>query len=181
MPRTWILRALAAILAAGVITARGAEIPEYRLKAELIERFTRFVDWPADKSADESVFTICVFESNPFGPALEEVAASRRIKNHPVEVLEVSRVTELAACRVLFIPSRASDSLEKILMRTKTKPVLTVGDTPGFGERGVLINFYLERENVRFEINEAAVRKSGLEMSSRLLKLARILPGEGQR
>lgn len=181
MPRTWLSRVLAGILATVAVAARGGEIPEYRLKAELIERFTRFIEWPAGKLEEETVFGICVFQSNPFGLALEEIVSSRRIKNRPADIQVIARVTEIEPCRVLFIPGAASDSLDKILLRTRGKPVLTVGDTAGFGERGVLINFYLEKENVRFEINEGAVRKSGLEMSSRLLKLARILPGDEHR
>lgn len=181
MPGSWFSRCLAGVLLAAMSSATGAEIPEYRLKAELMERFTRFIDWPAGKGDDDTVFRICVYQSNPFGASLDEMAASRKIKNRPADVAVVSRVTDLEPCRILFIPASAAESLDKILLRTKDKPILTVADTPGFGERGVLINFFLQQENVRFEINEGSLRKSGLEMSSRLLKLARILPGEEHR
>ena len=48
---------------------------------------------------------------------------------------------------------------------------------PGPNEQpaGVLINFYTTADTVRFEINEAAVEKSGLKVSSKLFKLAKVI------
>ena len=54
--------------------------------------------------------------------------------------------------------------------------VLTVADTPGFAERGVMINFFITREDkVRFEANLEEAENSGLRLSSQLLKLATIV------
>jgi hypothetical protein len=53
------------------------------------------------------------------------------------------------------------------------KPVLTVGDSQGFAERGVLINLFEDRGYLRFDINTAAVQASPLKFSSRLLRLGR--------
>jgi hypothetical protein len=53
--------------------------------------------------------------------------------------------------------------------------VLTVGDTAGFAERGVLINLQRQDSRLGFEINLAQARRSGLRFSSKLLKLGRIV------
>jgi hypothetical protein len=42
-----------------------------------------------------------------------------------------------------------------------------------------MVNFFLERNKVRFEINDAAVHREGLNISSQLLKLARIVKEDG--
>jgi hypothetical protein len=65
-----------------------------------------------------------------------------------------------------------------ILSCTGNKPILTVSDTKGFAEKGVLINFYMMGDKIKFEINEKAVHESGLVMSYRLLNLARIVHQE---
>jgi hypothetical protein len=51
-------------------------------------------------------------------------------------------------------------------------PVLTVSDMPGFIEHGGMVQFVLENDNVRFEVNLSAANKSGLALSSQLLKVA---------
>jgi len=50
-----------------------------------------------------------------------------------------------------------------------------VADSGGFAEAGVLINFYTTSDTVRFEINETAVDRSGLKISSKLFKLAKVV------
>ena len=58
-------------------------------------------------------------------------------------------------------------------MIIENKPILSIGDTQGFCERGVLINFYRLGKKLRFEINLPAVKKSGLTFRAQLIKLAR--------
>jgi hypothetical protein len=58
--------------------------------------------------------------------------------------------------------------------------ILTIGDTKGFGESGVMINFLTKENKVRFEINLAAARRAGLKISSKLLSLATIVYSRGQ-
>jgi hypothetical protein len=53
--------------------------------------------------------------------------------------------------------------------------MLTVGDTDGFARQGVMINFYLEQEKVRFEINPRAAAEVGIRPSAKLLQLGRIV------
>jgi hypothetical protein len=58
--------------------------------------------------------------------------------------------------------------------------ILTIGDTEGFGEKGVMINFIIRDNKVRFEINPEAARRAGLTISSKLLSLATIVHSRGQ-
>ncbi len=154
--------------------ASRAQVPEYALKAEFLERFTRFVEWPVASPAG-APFVLGVYGSNPFGGYLAEIAASRRIKGRPAEVRLVSRPEDTERCDLLFIPASERRAIASVLAHTASRPVLTVSEVEGAAERGVLINFYVSDANLRFEINDAAVRKSGLSFSSRLLKLARVL------
>ncbi len=53
--------------------------------------------------------------------------------------------------------------------------VLTVGESPGFAERGGVIRFILVEDKVRFEINQGAGEIAGLRLSGQLLKLATLV------
>ena len=54
--------------------------------------------------------------------------------------------------------------------------MLTVGEWPQFTENGGMINFVLENNKIRFQINDQAARGAGLKISSKLLNLA-VRPG----
>jgi len=55
--------------------------------------------------------------------------------------------------------------------------VLTVGDTKGFAELGGIINFVLDNDRVRFEVNRKAAEQAGLKISSKLLIVAKLVIG----
>ena len=59
--------------------------------------------------------------------------------------------------------------------------MLLVGEQDGFATQGGLINFYLEQNRVRFEINPGEARRREVRISSKLLGLARIVGEEAPR
>jgi len=154
-----------------------AQQSEYTIKAVFLEHFTRFIDWPeSSEIADTSFpFFLTVIGENPFDSILEQIYAEQRIKKRKVEIRYISSPDEITDCHMLFISSSAEEILPEILSTTRNKPILTVSDTNGFAAKGVLINFFLEGNKIKFEINEKAVHESGLIMSYRLLSLARIV------
>ena len=81
--------------------------------------------------------------------------------------------------QVLFIAVSESGNIRQILDGIEGSTVLTIGDTEGYAEQGVMVNFYLEDNMVRIEINIDAARRAGLNISSQLLKLARIVNQHG--
>ena len=83
-----------------------------------------------------------------------------------------------AAIFYLF-QNQKKNKLHKIISLTRDKPILTISDAKGFAKNGDLMDFYTHDNLIRFEVNEKAVRESGLSMSYLLLKVARIVkPGE---
>lgn len=154
-----------------------AQQSEYTIKAVFLEHFTRFIDWPESvEIADAShPFYVGIIGENPFGSILDQIYAEQKIKNKKVEIRYFSTPDEIIDCHILFISTANKEILPEILMHTKDKPILTVSDTEGFAENGVLINFYLAGNKIKFEINERAVHESGLVMSYKLLSLAKIV------
>jgi len=54
----------------------------------------------------------------------------------------LERPDGLEACQILFVGAAAGGSLDAIVRGTAGKPILLVGDTPGFAGRGVAIELY---------------------------------------
>ena len=53
--------------------------------------------------------------------------------------------------------------------------MLIVGESAGFAQRGAAVNFFIEANKIRFEINVDAARQRGLKISAKLLTLAKIV------
>jgi hypothetical protein len=154
-----------------------APAPEYQVKAEFIERFTRFIDWPSSAfPSQEAPFVVCVWGSGALAEQLELLVTRRRIKDRSVRVVHVGSGDKLTACHLLYVAPMERDAVRSITALTRGKAILSVGDQPGFAVDGLLINLILDDKGfVRFEINREAARVSGLKISAKLLRLARIV------
>lgn len=152
-------------------------VPAFEVKAEFIERFTRFIDWPDSAFASaSSPFVVCVWGSGALATQLEQVVAHRRIKSRPVRVLHVASSDRLAPCQILYVAAVERDVLRGITAKTRGRSILSVGDQPGFAQEGLLINLVVDGDGfVRFEINRDVARASGLKISAKLMRLARLV------
>jgi hypothetical protein len=52
---------------------------------------------------------------------------------------------------------------------------LTIGEADGSGRGGAIINFALDQGQVRFDVNRTAAEQRGLRLSSKLLRIARLV------
>lgn len=157
------------------------EYDEYTVKAVFLERFTRFIKWPTDAEIDNisKPFVIAVIGKNPFGSNLHNIYSKRKIRDKRVKIIYISRVNQIAGSHILFIAESEKKRLQSIISYSKEKHVLTIGDSNGFAEKGVLFNFYTASNQIKFEINEKAVRESGLSINYLLLNVARIVDPAG--
>ncbi len=79
---------------------------------------------------------------------------------------------EIKTCDLVFVAASERSHLNAILKPLRNEPILTIADTPGFLERGGIINFATVGRHIKFEINTADVRRAKRDMRSRLLRLA---------
>jgi hypothetical protein len=148
---------------------------EYALKAAIIYKITKFIEWPEDSPLSASPeFTIGIVGTDPFGEAIEKTIGNRPIHDKPVAIKRFGPQDPIAPCHVLFISPSEQPRLNKILEDCQGMPTLTIGEMPQFTQRGGILNLYKEDLRIRFEINLEAAEESGLEISVQILKLARI-------
>ncbi len=104
-----------------------------------------------------------------------DTIAGKIIRGKTLQIKRIKSLQNIKDGNLLFITSAEKHNLDNIINSVRGLSILTIGDTKGFAERGVMINLYIEDESVRVEINVEASRYEGLEISSKLLKLARIV------
>jgi len=145
---------------------------EYDLKAAYVYNFGKFVRWPASVVSAAGEFPLCVLGRNPFGPSLDNTVKGESIEGKSLSVRYMSSVSEANGCRILFVSESEEHRIESILAEVGKRPMLTVSDIPDFVDRGGDIEFVNVGEKIRFKVNRAAAEKSGLTLSSDLLKVA---------
>jgi hypothetical protein len=154
---------------------------EYDIKAVYLYHFSNFIEWPARELATDAAapFVIGVYESNPFGGALERVSQKKKVRGRPIEIRTVSTIPEALACQIVFIPKTVPLAKQNALLKaTSDRPVLTVGETSDFIARGGNVEFFLEGNKVRFAFGAEAAKRSGLTVSPKLLTIAKIVTDE---
>lgn len=165
---------LAIMLLLSFLSGNGAHAQrptEYEVKAAFIYNFAKFVEW--QKPADEAL-PLCIIGDDPFGSAIKNVEG-KTVAGKRIAVRRIKSLEELKGCQMLFISSSEKRKLGEITGLAKDIGILTISDTENFAEKGVVINLYMEEDNVRFEINIDAASDARLKINSRLLSLARIV------
>lgn len=149
---------------------------ENQVKAKYLYNFARFVDWPDEVFPDDKTpITIGVICEDPFGIDLNKTVEGKRINGREFRIKRFERLENVEYCHILFVGSCSRDVRQRILDQLKILPILTVGDADRFASDGGMINFIKMGEDVRFEINNEAAKRSGLILSPRILKMARIV------
>ena len=149
---------------------------EYQLKAAFLYNFAKFVEWPDDNFADASApMVFCILGEDPFGGSLEAVVHDKNINGRGIIVHRAEKLSGLEICHVLFVSESWRGGLGDIFNALAESDILTVGDRDRFAHDGGMINMVRKRNKIRFQINQLAVTRTGLEMNYRLLTLAEIV------
>jgi hypothetical protein len=183
------------LLPAAQSLAESSSSREYQIKAAFLYNFLMFVDWPPEKMGDNSQpIIIGIIGNAPFGDAFEPLK-DKQVNNRNVIVKRFKGLEELKKsseaernqaiedikkCHLLYICRSEQAVLKEIIDLIKDRNVLTVGNMDKFLESNGMINFVLEEDKIRFEINLTAAKQAKLQIRSQLLRLAKRVIGEEQ-
>lgn len=148
---------------------------EYQIKAGFLYKFLFFVEWPEEvTSQSEDAITIGIIGQDPFGNSFEAVEG-RIIQERKLVIQRFAKDTpseSLKHCHILFISASFKEDIKKILQSMRDHPVLTVSEVEGFLELGGMLNFIVQEDRVRFEINRGVADAVGITFRSKLLRVA---------
>jgi len=161
------------ILMVATAKAQGSgDVREFQKKAESINNFIKFVDWPVRKFPQpDTPFVIGVYGADNISSLLQESIQERLIKGRPVVIKHLQNKEELRSCHVLFISRSERDRLGPILAEVRRENVLTVGECDNFLDKGGVINFVNVGGQLHFQISTDAAAREKLNVSSHLLQL----------
>ncbi len=164
--------------------AEGTAASEYAVKAAIIFKIAKFVSWPKQAFSNHSEpLTLCLQEDDPIATAISALDGklihgrmisakyfdSSRHQNHDDDPITSSD------CQILLLTNTRSEQQLALLDATAGQPVLTIGDSDQFIDRGGIIGLEIEKNRIQFAINIAASENAGLGISAQLLQLAKIM------
>ena len=163
----------------GAIPLNSANLPtirEYQIKAVYLYNFANFIKWPrATFESSSAPFQICVLGDDPFRTQLDLVVENEKIKGRVVKIQRIHYVEESDSCQIVFVSQSKQRYQAHIFAYLQQRPVLTVSDIENFATKGGMVQFYHRGNKIRFIIAPQAVRGAGLQASSRLLQIAKIV------
>ena len=146
---------------------------EYMLKAGFLYNFARFAYWDT-KLETTHEFTICSPDKY-FIDIANSALKNRTIKNLPLHnKLITLKEVKVSACNMLFITSNTFTQWQNTTP-SELNNIMVIGETDSFIENGGHIRLFLSSGKIRFEIAPKKLKDSGITMSSKVLRLARIV------
>lgn len=150
---------------------------EYDVKAAFVLNFIRLTEWPDGALSNPSLpLTITVLGDSPIATALE-AAASKPVKGHTLLVRRVATLNDIGSCHVLFIAEAASSLAAAAVRAAGASGVLTISESSEGDTPDAVISFFLDNSRVGFDVNRDAAARAGMELSTRLLGVARHVHG----
>jgi hypothetical protein len=146
---------------------------ELQVKAAYLFNFARYVEWPQQTG----VVIIGVVGHDPIVDALEKIVAGKTVKGRPYRVKVIGPHETLDRCAVVYVPRAESRHVQRTMTAVAGKAILTVSDVESFSKYGGMVEFLLMDETLKFKINLGAAEKSGLRISSELLRVAYEIKG----
>jgi hypothetical protein len=166
-----IIFSLAMIFVVGGVAAQ--ERPTHEIHAAMLYNFIKYVQWPNESEAGD--FVVGVFgEEKVFG-TLKQWYDGKPKGTKKYVIKQLTTAAEAADCAVVYLGKGKSRDFENIKNSIGTKPVLTITDGAGLGQKGSCINFKIVDGKLKFELNQASVTSSNLKVSGQLTSMAIML------
>lgn len=131
-------------------------------------KIIHFVDFPNNAKPD----SFCVIEDDLLGVTLSQMQASSG-NYKGLSIKKKNATSPLDECDVIFFGPQSEEFIRAISHSLKNKPVLTLSNVSTALEKGVMIGFVETENSVTIDISLANTKSSGLNISSKLLNVAR--------
>ncbi|MBF0369863.1 MAG: YfiR family protein [Magnetococcales bacterium] len=171
---------LLCLLVAGEAFPRDERQVAYAVKAALIFKLAKFIDWPKNVVQSETLH-FCLVGPDRFGTSLKTLVRK------PVKGMQVINLggrgeeTGLDGCQIVFFSDDNPEKQQTLLLQYGRHPMMTISDQPGFLQRGGMLYLGRKGKKMAITINRSAVQRSGLQVSALLFQLSLVvtddLPG----
>jgi YfiR/HmsC-like len=151
---------------------------EQTVLAALALNIVRFTTWPSEIQTQMPTINFCVVGDNVTQQSFSSID-NKPVGDKTLRIIFLSRLRNYDECHVLYISELKENFLLQVFAETKQRPLLTIGESYEFAVQGGMIGLENVDGKINMNVNLAVVHGSKLNISSRLLKLAKIIGDKG--
>lgn len=171
-PRTlrraaWLCGLAAAMLAAPALPQ---PVGDSELKAAFVFNFAVFTQWPQDALAGGTPLLLCASPGNAMLGALGQLN-DKLVNGHRIALRPA--LAPVRGCHVLVLDRADRERWAQLKHELAGAPVLTVSDDRVISADGAVIGLSADERRIGFDVDLGAARLARLNLSSKLLRLAR--------
>ncbi len=157
-----------AISLAGVASAQ--EKPMHEIHSAMLYNFIKYVQWPNE--ADGGEFIVGVLGEDDVFNTLKQWYDGKPKGSKKYVIKKLTSIADAATCSVVYLGKGKSSQFEEIKGSIAGKPVLTITNGNGLGQKGSCINFKIIDGKLKFEMNQGTFSTANLKVSSQLSSMA---------
>ena len=147
--------------------AAAQPVAEHDMKAAFVFNFAVFTEWPADVLAPNAPLHRCVGAASPRAQSLAQLQ-DRVVNGHALTVRTAA--AGVRGCHLLVLDKPDRERWPGWRRELGAATVLTISDDR---RDGAVILLTVDQDRIAFEVDLAAARAARLNLSSKLLRLAR--------
>lgn len=141
-----------------------------KIKSVFVYNFTKYIDWPAPYK--QGNFIIGVLGSTSMLTELSTMAATKKVGSQTLEVKMFPSPEAVGKCHILYVSADMASNFKEITNKIKGNSTLLVTEKSGLAKQGAAINFVVQDNKQKFELNKSNAEKYDLSISSTLTSLA---------
>lgn len=150
-------------------------LEEHAVLAALTFNIVRLTSWPESSPANANEeLQLCLVGDNVVQQSFLSIDR-KNFGKKTLNVINMTRLRNLKQCQVLYISELKQNLLQQVFVELNNEPILTIGESHQFAATGGMVGLENVNGKINILVNLAVVRQSGLNISSRLLKLAHIV------
>lgn len=139
-------------------------------QAMFIYNFSRLIEWPVN--AKSGNFVIGVLGKSDVYTSLSGFVSGKKVGNQDISVKHFNNINEISQCHILFVSFGKSGQMPEIISQVKNNYNLVIGEKKDLINNGAAINFVIDDNKLRFQLNAANAEKYQLKISKSLQEMA---------
>lgn len=156
------------------IAQEGDRSVEGKLEAAFLYQFTKFIEWPSTALGGD--FKVVVLGDRELATLVTATMEGKSVGTAVIQTTYRESLAGLAkAPQILVLPQGSHPKILEDLKKLNPEGCLVVSFGAGMGVAGAHVNFYLQDDHLKFEINKAAADLSHLIFSAQILRLGQIV------
>jgi hypothetical protein len=139
----------------------------------IVKNFMRYSTWP-ETAPSNGPITVGVLGRASFTQVLHELLDGKSVNGRTVQIVELKPNSDPRRCQLIYVATAKTSEIRQALQSVRSAHTLTIGEDDKFLDSGGAVNLLLIDGHMGFEVDLESLNRSGVEISSKLLRLGEI-------